>query len=297
MKFRLKGLVPALLTPFTKDGAEVDYDKACALAHRLADQGVAAVFPCGTTGEGFLMTLEERKQLVAEVVQAVRGRIKVIVHAGCLDTASTIELVQHAAEIGAAAAGVVTPGFYTYDDASLIRHFKLVAAAVKGFPLFLYNIPGCAKNALSPELILRLANQVENIVGLKDSAGQIQNLTRVIDGTPKGFTVLNGVDEYTYQAHLSGASGSVTSTANVAPELFLNIINALKQGNIKKARAAQTKLDRVCAIFQYGKMVAYYKEGLRLRGFDPGYVRPPQRELTAAEKKNFAKALDAAGLI
>jgi len=297
MKFSLEGLVPALLTPFTKGGAQVDYDKACALANRLADQGVAAVFPCGTTGEGFLMTLEERKKLVAEVVQAVRGRIKVIVHSGCFDTASTIELTRHAAEVGAVAAGVVTPGFYTYDDASLARHYKLVAAAVKGFPIFLYNIPGCAKNALSPELILRLANEVENIIGLKDSAGQIQNLTRVIDGAPKGFTVLNGVDEYTFQALLSGASGSVTSTANVAPELFLNVMTALKKGDVKKARAAQTKLDSACKIFQYGKMVAYYKEGLRLRGFDPGYVRPPQRELTADEKKTFAKNLQAAGII
>src|SRR3990167_1986906 len=96
MKFRLEGLVPALLTPFTKGGAQVDYDRACALACRLADQGVAAVFPCGTTGEGFLMTLDERKKLIAEVVQAVRGRIKVIVHSGCFDTASTIELTRHA---------------------------------------------------------------------------------------------------------------------------------------------------------------------------------------------------------
>lgn len=297
MKFRLEGLVPALLTPFTKGGAHVDYDKAGALACRLADQGVAAVFPCGTTGEGMLMTLDERKKLITEVVQAVRGRIKVIVHAGCLDTASTIELARHGAEIGADAAGVVTPGFYTYDDASLERHFKRIAAAAKGFPIFLYNIPGCAKNALSPDLIIRLANETENIIGLKDSAGIIQNLARVINGAPKKFIVLNGVDEYTFQALLSGANGSVTSTANVAPELFLNVTRALEKGGLKKARAAQAKLDGVCKIFQYGKMVAYYKEGLRLRGFDAGYVRPPQRELTPAEKKAFAKALEAAGIL
>jgi len=294
MKFHIEGLVPALLTPFTKRG-DIDYDSACALAERLAGQGVAGVYPCGTTGEGLLMSMDERKKLAQELVGAVGKRIKVIVHTGCLDTASTIELTRHAMEIGAAAAGIVTPGFYTYDDASLARHFKAIAAAVKGFPIFVYNIPGCAKNVLSPELTVGLANQVDNIIGLKDSGGSIPDLVRVLDGTPKGFAVLNGVDEYTFQAMLTGANGSVTSTGNVAPELFLNVYKALKKGDLKKARAHQAKLSNACDLFQYGRMVALYKEGLRLRGFDAGYVRPPQRELTRAEKNAFAKKFEAAG--
>ena len=297
MRFRIEGLVPALLTPFSKNGAQVDYDKACALANRLADQGVAGVFPCGTTGEGMLMTLDERKKLAEEVVAAAGKRIKVIIHVGCLDTASTIQLARHAREVGAAAAGAIAPGFYAYDDAALLRHYKIVAGAVKGFPLFLYNLPACAKNELSPDLIVRLAHEVDNIVGLKDSAGAIHKLSMVLDRAPRGFAVLNGVDEYTYQAKLTGANGSVTSTGNVAPELFLNIYRALEKGNLKKARSAQATLSRACRLFQYGKMVAYYKEGLRLRGFDAGYVRPPQRELTAAQKRAFAKGLEGAGII
>jgi len=243
------------------------------------------------------MTTNERKQLVEELVKAVGKRIKVIAHAGCLDTATTVELARPAAKVGAAAAGVIAPGFYSYDDASLVRHYKTVAAAVKGFPLFFYNLPSCAKNELSPDLILRLAHEVDNIVGLKDSAGAIHNLSVVLDGAPRGFTVFNGVDEYTYQAKLTGANGSVTSTGNAAPELFLNIYRALDRGDLKKARAGQAKLSRACRLFHYGKMVAYYKEGLRLRGFDAGYVRPPQRELTSAEKRAFAKGLEDAGLI
>lgn len=296
MKFHIEGLVPAMLTSFTKNGERVDYEKACALAVRLAGQGVAGIFPCGTTGEGLLMSLAERKQLIEELVPAVGNRIKVIVHVGCLDTASSVELARHAAQTGAAAVGVVAPGFYSYDDASLARHFKAVAAAA-ALPVFIYNIPGCAKNAVSPELVVRLANQVDNIIGLKDSSGNIQNVIRVLDGAPKGFNLLNGVDEYTYQAMLTGANGSVTSTANVAPWLFLNIYKELKKGNLKKARVCQTRLTGACGVFQYGRMVARYKEGLRLRGFDAGYVRPPQRELTAAERKTFAKQFKEAGLL
>ena len=297
MKFQIEGVIPALLTPFTKNGKHVDYEKACALVGRLAGQGVHAVFPCGTTGEGMLMTLEERKKLLEAVVPAAGKRLKVIAHTGCFDTASTIELTRHSMETGASAAGVVTPGFYAYDDASLIAHYSAVASAVKGYPVLLYNIPGCARNTLSPELIFELAARNDNIVGMKDSGGNMSSLTRVLAGAPKGFTVINGVDEYSFQALVAGAKGSVSSTANVVPELFLAIFHGVRKGDFKKAWAAQGKLAEACRLFQYGRMVAYYKEGLRLRGFDPGFVRAPQRELTAAEKKGFAKALHAAGIL
>ena len=297
MKFRLEGVIPAIVTPFTKNGKEIDYDKACALAVRLADAGMYGIFVAGTTGEGLLMTLPERKRLLEELVGVVGKRLKVVAHAGCLDTASTIELACHAKQAGASAAGIIAPGFYTYDDACLYNHYKAVSKAAKGFPLMLYNLPGCAKNALSPDLTLRLAHDFDNIVGIKDSSGVIHNVTSVIDGAPKGFSIINGVDEYTFEALVSGANGAVSSTMNVIPEVFLAIYQNVKKGNLKKARTIQKTLTAACGAFQYGRMVALYKEGLRLRGFDPGYVRPPQRECTAAERKTLATKLAGLGLI
>jgi dihydrodipicolinate synthase/N-acetylneuraminate lyase len=296
MQFYLEGVIPALLTPFTEGGKSVDYDKARALATRLADQGVYGIFPCGTTGEGILMTVEERKKLLEALVDEVGKRIKVVAHTGAFDTASTIELTRHAMETGAAAAGVVTPGFFTLDRASLKAHYKAVAAAVPGFPVLLYNIPGCAKNVLAPDLTVELANECDNVVGMKDSGGSIQALASVLAHAPKGFNVINGVDEYTYQALLSGANGSVSSTANVVPELFLDIFHNVRNGKLRDAWTSQVKLSTACGLFHYGAMVAYYKEGLRLRGFDAGYVRSPQRELTQAEKTAFAKAIEEAQL-
>lgn len=296
MRRTIQGIFPAILTPFTKNGVSVDYDKACALASRLAGQGVHGLYVTGTTGEGFLMTPAERKRLLEEIVAAVGKRLIVIAQTGCLDTATVIELTRHAQAAGAAAAGIIAPGMYAYDDASLARHFRAIAAAVKGFPILLYNLPQCARNALSPQLVLELA-KVENIVGIKDSTGNMPNLSTMLAERPAGFHIINGCDEFTYQAYLSGADGSVASTANVLPHLFLDIYNAVKKGDLKKGWASQVKLGRACGLFQYGRMAAYYKEGLRLLGFDPGYVRPPQRELTAAEKRAFAKGLEAAGLI
>jgi len=291
------GVFPALLTPFTKGGAKVDYDRACGLAEFLAKQGVHGLFVCGTTGEGPLMTLAERKQMLEEIVGAVGKKVTVIAHTGCFDTASTIKLTRHAQNAGAAAAGVVTPGFYTFDDACLYAHFKAVADSAPGFPILLYNIPGCVKNVIKPPLVHRLAKDVKNIVGMKDSGGNIAAFNETLMGVPKGFVAINGVDEYSMQALAAGGAGCVSSTANVVPELFLAIYNAMRKRDLDTAWKAQQRLCRACATFHYGALVARYKEGVRLRGFDPGYVRAPQRELTKDERKELAKNMKAAGLL
>ncbi|MBN2309776.1 MAG: dihydrodipicolinate synthase family protein [Candidatus Hydrogenedentes bacterium] len=297
MRLKLEGIYPAMLTPFTKNGVHVDYDRAAALATRLADQGVHGLFVAGTTGEGPLMTLDERKRLLEVVIEAVGKRINVLAHTGCFDTASTIALSRHAAEAGAVLAGVIAPGFFGYDDAALKQHYKAVAKAVEGFPVFLYNLPSCAKNALSPDLVIELAEQVDNIAGIKDSSEDMTVLSRILAGAPKDFTIINGVDAYSYQAYLAGAKGSVTSTANVFPELFLKIFANVRKGNLKRAWQVQTRLTQTCSVFRYGAMAGLYKEALRLRGFDPGYVRSPQREASSPEKRALARELGALGLV
>ena len=297
MDFHLEGVLPAMLTPFTKDGEHVDYEKATALATRLADAGVHGLFIAGTTGEGPLMRLDERKRLLEEVIQTVGDRVKVVAHSGCLDTPGTLELTRHARDVGAAAVGVVAPAFYRYDRAALVAHYTAAAKAVEGFPVLLYNLPGCTKNPLPPDLILHLADTVENIVGIKDSGGRMQQLNAVLAKAPKGFIIINGVDEYMVQALMTGAHGSVASTANVVPELFLSIYNHVKKGDLGLAWDSQKALGHACGLFQYGAMVAYYKEALRMRGFDAGYVRPPQRELKEEEKSQLARGMENAGLL
>lgn len=297
MDFKIEGVLPALLTPFTKGGARVDYEGAAALAVRLSGQGVHGLFVAGTTGEGLLLSKNERKQLLETVAQAVGNKLKVVAHTGCLDTATTIELTHHAVENGAVAAGIIAPPFFSYDDAALKRHFLAVAKAAPGVPIMLYNLPSCAKNVLTPDLVVDLGNRAENIVGLKDSGGDLVALTQVIHDAPEGFSVINGTDTYTYQAYLSKANGSVASTANVFPELFLDILVAVREGRFDDALATQQKLTAACGAFQYGAKVCLYKEALRLRGFDAGYVRSPQREATSQEKKQLAKKLESIGLI
>jgi len=297
MAFKLGGVIPAMLTPFKRGGNAVDYDRAGELSLHLEKQGVDGLFVAGTTGEGMLMRLDERKKLLEVVVDAVGNRLNVVAQTGCLDTPGTIELTQHAAEAGAVAAGVVTPAFYGYDEAALYAHFKKVAGAASGFPIMLYEIPGTTKNLIGPSLIVKLANSIENIVGMKDSGGRMQKLNELLATAPKGFVIINGVDEYTFQARMAGAHGSVASTANVVPELFKAINKHVDADQPEKAWKVQQKLGQACKCFKYGAMVSIFKEAMRLRGFDPGYVRGPQRELTKTERRELEKGMKEAGLI
>ena len=297
MKCDLHGVIPAMLTPFTEDGKLVDLQRACDIAAHLAEQGVHGIFVGGTTGEGLLMSIDERKSLLEAILSTVGDKVKVVAHTGCLDTPHTIALTEHAAHAGAHSAAVVAPGFYRYDEAALKAHFRAVASATPDFPVLLYNLPGASKNPLSAGLVIELAETVDNIVGIKDSGGRMQLLNAILARRPEGFVVINGVDEYTLQALATGADGSVASTANVVPEIFIDLYNQVRNNDRQAAWETQKRLGNACALFQYGAMVAFYKEALRLRGVDAGFVRPPQRELTADEKKHLERGMKLAGMI
>src|SRR5690606_17933416 len=131
-------------------------------AERMSEMGASGLFPCGTTGEGLLCSADERKTILDETIQGAGKKVRVIAHTGAMDTATTIELTQHAQAIGAYGAAVIAPCFYGYDDAALEQYYGAVAKSVPGFPVLLYNLPSCAKIALSAELVHKLATTHEN---------------------------------------------------------------------------------------------------------------------------------------
>ncbi|MEX2015065.1 MAG: dihydrodipicolinate synthase family protein [Candidatus Hydrogenedentales bacterium] len=293
---KLPGIMPAMVTPFTKGGKSVDYEKACAVAEDLVKRGAHGLYVAGTTGEGMLMTTEERKKLLEEVVRCVGKKCNVVAQTGCIDTATTIDLSRHAFEAGAKAVGVVAPYFYGYDEEALKGHYRAIARAAGG-PVLLYDIPSCTGNELSVDLIVELVESEENIIGMKESHRDIIKFNQLAMRLPKHFNLINGCDEYSYQAYLSGGTGSVSGTANVVLELILGVYENVQKKDLKKAAEFQGRLNQACAVLAYGRLIARFKEGARLRGVDAGYVRPPQRELSAKEKRDFAAALQKARVI
>ncbi|MCX8064410.1 MAG: dihydrodipicolinate synthase family protein [Candidatus Hydrogenedentes bacterium] len=293
----IKGIICAILTPFTKNGKEIDHHKLKNLTEFLINKGVHGLFVGGTTGEGLVMSIEERKELLESVVKLVDKRCMVIAHTGTFNLTSTIELTAHAVEQKASGAGIVTPGYYYYDEEALYRYYSTIAKEFPRFPILLYNIPSCARNFLSNGLILKLAKKYPNIVGIKDSTGNMVNLSELLGSKPVGFVVINGVDEYGYQAFLAGVQGAVSGTANVAPELYLGVYDNCMKRRLPEAWIFQTQLTKLCQTLQYGKNLGMFKYALKLRGIDVGYVRPPHREPTPLEKKEIENNLRKLNLI
>ncbi len=297
MRFKAEGVIAAMVTPMTGRDALVDLKKTRAVARFLVGEGAGGLFVCGTTGEGPLLTLAERRAVLETVIDAVGTQVMVIAHTGANTTAEAVALARHARDAGARAVAAVTPGYFGYDDRALAGYYGALAQAVPGFPVLLYNIPGCTGNPISVELVLRLAARHDNIVGIKDSSGDMASMTRLLAAAPRGFQVISGSDLTMFQALAAGAHAVVSGPANVATPICRAIHDNVRQGKLARAWKAQEALAKVVEGLSYGGKIDGYKEGLRLRGIDAGRPRPPQRKLTAPERKKLAGSLQAVGLM
>jgi dihydrodipicolinate synthase/N-acetylneuraminate lyase len=237
----------------------------------------------GTTGEGMLLSVDERKALCEAIVEHVAGRAPVIAHTGCISTADTVDLTRHAQLAGATAASIIVPYFFTFDDDALFGHFVTVADAAPDFPLFLYAFPGNAKNDISPALLKRLLQTAPNIVGIKSSNSSLIRLQEYMEAGGDGFLIFCGVDGLMLPALALGARAQVSGNANVFPETFRALYDAFMAGDLERARSLQQTVNRIRAVLKDGITPAYFKAGLKLRGIAAGRVRPPMRELKPEE--------------
>lgn len=293
---QLKGIIPAMLTPFN-EGGEIDFGLLRTYVDFLIARGVTGLFPTGTNGEGPALKLEERKKIAEVVVEQAKKRVPVIVQTGAISTAETIELTQHAKEIGADAAAVLPPFYFPHDEQALEAHFRTVAEAVPDFPIYLYNIPGNAKNDLKPRLVKRLAEACPNICGLKDSSKDMTRLEDYIDTLGPNFTVIVGTDTLILPALVMGGAGVVSAVANVFPEPCVELYQAYLAGNLSLAREKQYFVNRLRSILKEGPYITPYRYALTIRGLHFMAVRPPFRPLTEKEEEQLTSGLRSLGLI
>ena len=276
----VRGVIVPLLTPLIDGGKKIDEDSLRALVEWLVGRGVHGVMPCGTTGEGPLLSIAERKRVVEVVTASVDGRVPVMAHVGTPVTDETIDLARHARTCGAAAVSVVTPYFYHLSENALIDHFCLVADAVADTPLFLYNFPQCAGNALSRHIVEAIIEQCSNVIGIKDSSGDLDSLSSFIGLREGTFQVICGSDGLLLQALQAGALASVSGNANVFPEVVVELLRAFWKGDHDGARRQQEQLDQVRESLHDGQSISLMKRILESRGLAGGPVRPPLPEAT-----------------
>jgi 4-hydroxy-tetrahydrodipicolinate synthase len=292
----LQGVICPILTPFNDDD-RIDLPSVRQLVDYLLDRGVHGLMVGGTTGEGMLLSLEEREHLCATVIEHVDGRAPIIAHTGCIGTADTVRLTQHAASAGATAAAMIVPYFFSFDVTSLLSHYVTVAASVPDFPLFIYTFPDNAKNDIGPDLLQKLRAEAPNILGIKSSNRELTRLQEYIDVGGEGFLVFNGSDGLMLPALALGANGQVSGNANVFPEVFRELYEAFVQGDLKRARDRQRVVNQIRRVLRDGQHPAYLKAGLALRGIPAGRVRKPMRELTSQEADQLAHDLRTLGLV
>ena len=297
MAKEIRGIIPALITPFTAD-ERVDEAAFRKVVNAMIDHGVHGLFPVGTGGEFSTLTSEEKKRLMEVTVEETAGRVFVMPNVGAITTAESVALARHAEAVGCDAVSAVTPFFLKPSQEELFEHYRAICAATT-LPVLAYNIPERTGGvALSVGTVSRLAREVKNFAGIKDSTGDLSNSAEFLRACPPGFRVFMGRDTLIFGALLYGCAGAVAATANVAPALAVGIYDAVTAGDLAKALHLQTKLAPVRRLFTVGSHPAGLKEAMVQLGLiECGRCRRPTLDLTPSQRTEVTKILREVGLL
>jgi len=290
---KMKGIIVPIVTPFTSDD-KIDYVVTKALVEYLIEKGVDSLYPCGTTGEMLKMSIEERKDFVAAVIEYAAGKIPVFVHVGAATTADTLELAKHAYKNGAAGIGVVTPQFFNVNQRELEEYFITIAKSVPNdFPVYLYNIPQCAGNDITAELAESVTKKTENVVGIKYSYPDFNRFKEYLKINDGNFDVVCGPDQLFLPALAMGCKGAVSGCSQCGPEPFCDVYSKFCSGDLEGARAAQNQANELATIIKAGANMAYFKATMEYNGLPKSHMRAPALDLTKEETDKLYAELDA----
>ncbi|MBI5305680.1 MAG: dihydrodipicolinate synthase family protein [Chloroflexi bacterium] len=288
----LTGIIPAFLTPLTPDD-RVDTNGLCELVEFLIGSGVNGLYLCGSTGEGLLLTEDERRLVVETVVRQVAHRVPVIAHVGAIATSVSERLAQHARACGADAVASIPPFYYNAGQTGIATHYQRIAAATQGLPLYIYNIPEATQVQLSAALIANLF-KTQTIQGLKYTSYDMLTLRDIMETCP-GLNVLSGPDEMLLPFLVMGVQGGIGTTYNCMPRLFLELYAAWQCGNLKRAQELQFQIDRIILVIaQYG-VIAATKAAMRFHGVECGMPRTPLVALNEEQQAHLRDDLRAVG--
>jgi len=291
---KIQGLVAAGFSPMHEDGS-LNLPVIDQLADHLAESGVAGVFVCGSTGESLSLTTEERKQCLEHWVKACAGRIKVIAHVGHNSLPDTEELARHAAAHGADGISAMPPTFFKPRGlVALVDWCAAVAAAAPELPFYYYHIPGMTGVTTKMHEFLSAAeDRIPSLAGVKFTHSDLMDFRQCLTLKDGKFDILFGTDEIMLSALAMGAKGFIGSTYNLAPKLYLGIVEDFEAGRLDDARAKQSKsIAMVDKLIALGALPAF-KSVMRLHGIDCGPTRAPFAQFGEAEHQAVADAWEA----
>lgn len=294
---KLFGLIPAVFTPFDKNGA-VHLSQIQRYADKLITDGADGVFVCGSTGECSSMTLSEREQVLEAWIKAVAGRTRIIAHVGGTCQTDCIELALHAAKQGVDAVGAIAPFYFkpaSVED--LVAFYKPIAEAVSPIPFYAYHMPSVTGVNLSmKEFLEKGSREISNLNGIKFTSNNFMEMLECIRLDNGRFDILNGFDEMLICGMAIGARGGVGSTYNYTLSTYRNLYNAFLAGDIERARNFQQEsVEIVRIIIRHGGGVRGGKAIMNYLGIDCGNCRPPFAPYTKTEMHQLGEELSQIG--
>ncbi len=290
----IKGIIPPVITPMNPEDESVNLPELRRQIERQIAGGVHGIFPFGTNGEAYILSLKEKEEILEATVDQVKGRVPVYAGTGCISTRDTVYLSKRAEALGADALSIITPSFALASQKELYDHYREAAKHVS-VPIVLYNIPARTGNKLLPETVAKLAKDVDVILGAKDSSGDLENLKACIALTRdigKDFAVLAGNDGNILNCLKAGGAGGVAGRANLWPGTIASIYDNFVSGNLEKAQEAQNAIAALQRVFRFGNPNTIIKKAVALLGYPAGDCRRPFNYLCDEGIEELRKVLE-----
>jgi 4-hydroxy-tetrahydrodipicolinate synthase len=294
MSQTFQGSFVAMVTPFRN--GKIDEAKLRELVEFHVTNGTDGLIPCGTTGESPTLSHDEHHRVVELVIEAARGRIRVVAGTGSYSTSDAIEMTKHAERAGAAGALVVNPYYNKPTQEGLYRHFRAVAESV-AIPILVYNIQGRTAINVETDTMARLARDVKNIVGVKEASGSLDQMSQVIAACGPDFSVLSGDDNITLPLLAIGGSGVVSVIANIVPRETADLVHAALDGDWKRARDLHFRLFPLARAAFLETNPIPIKEAMAMAGMLEPEFRLPMCRMSDANREKLRAILKPYGLI
>jgi 4-hydroxy-tetrahydrodipicolinate synthase len=290
MRYDAGEVITAMVTPFNKN-RDVDYEKVESLAFQLANTGSDAILVTGTTGEAPTLSFDEEIEILCSVKRAVNQHAKVIMGTGSNSTETAIKTAKFAEKNDADAILSVVPYYNKPSQSGMIEHFSAIAEAVN-LPIILYNIPSRTGVNMSVETVKTLAKKYENIVGIKQSYGDMDAITELKSFCPSDFVIYSGDDSLTLPMLSLGAHGVISVASHLFGIEIKSMIRNFKTGDVMTAKNMHLKLYPIFKKLFMAPNPVPVKAALAYKDLIEDYVRRPLVELTKAEKADLIFTLD-----
>ncbi len=293
------GIIVPVVTPFDSRD-ELNERVYRELIDFLLDSGIHGIFAAGSQGEFWALSKEEKRMLFQITVDEVNGRVPVYAGTGAESTREVVELTRMARDLGADAVSIITPYFVRPDSEGLFEHYRIVASSVD-IPVLVYVNPARTGGVtLGSNYLAKLGQECSNVVGIKDSSGDLSLALEYITRCGKRISVLAGRDSIIFHTLVSGGRGAVSACANVIPKLLVSLYDSARKRDYEVGLELQRKVSRLRLAFELGVFPEVIKDATNAIGFDVGHCRMPVTPLKPENRKkliNILKELDVSGTL